>query len=118
MWVSWICVLLVVFRGGSSDKPETASWLASPARLDLNDAFLDMARHLGQPDSTQAGRSQDVNPSPQQRLQVLDHLHELQADGTLELDDQIDVAGLLGGLAREGAEQSDPPDPNWAVSWG
>src|SRR3954466_5918095 len=81
------------------------------ARLDMNDAFLDLARHLGQPDSTQAGRSQDVNSSPQQHLQVLDHLHELQANGTLELDDQIDIAGFLGGLSRKGAEQSDSPDP-------
>src|SRR3954452_14445153 len=81
------------------------------ARLDMNDAFLDLARHLWQPDATQAGRSQDVDPSPQQGLQVLDHLHELQADGTLELDHQIDVAGLLGGLSRERAEQADPPDP-------
>src|ERR1043165_2400756 len=77
----------------------------------MNDAFLDLARNLGQPDSAQAGRSQYVNPSPQQRLQVLDHLHKLQTDGTLELDDQIDITGLLGGISRNGAKQADPPDP-------
>jgi len=76
----------------------------------MHDAFLDSARHLRQPDSTQTGQSQGVDPSPQQPLQVLDHLHELQADGTLELDDQIDVARLLCGFPREGAEQSDPQD--------
>src|SRR6185312_1717709 len=81
------------------------------ARLDMNHAFLDLACHLGQTDSAQAGWRQDIDFSPQQRLQVLDQLHELQADRTLELDDQIDVAGLLGGPFREGAEQPDPLDP-------
>jgi len=84
----------------------------------MNNALLDLARHLGQPDSTQAGRSQDVNPSPQQRLQVLDHLHELQTNGTLELDDQIDVTGLLGRLFREGADQSNPLDPELGSELG
>src|SRR6185436_690896 len=84
-------------------------------RLDMHDAFLDLARHLRQPDSTQTGRSQDVDPSPQQRLQVIDHLHEPQADGALELDDQVDVAGLLGGLLRERTEQPDSLDPELGV---
>ncbi len=87
-----------------------ASWVLVSAS-DMHETFFDSLRYLGQPDSTQAGQSQDVNLSPQQGLQILDQLHELEADGMLELNDKVDVAGGLGSVSREGAEQSDPLNP-------
>ncbi|HTQ80568.1 MAG TPA: hypothetical protein VMM92_11265, partial [Thermoanaerobaculia bacterium] len=77
---------------------------------DKNNALLDLAGYLGQTDAAQASRSQNVDFPAQQILQVLDQLHKLEADGTLEFDDQVDVARFL-----EGAEQSNPltrPEPS------
>src|SRR5215213_8850900 len=77
-------------------------------QLDINHTLADPAGHILDAYGLDTRGRQHIDLSSQELLQVIHELDKSKADGSLKLNDNIDVASLTGGPRGKGTEQAEP----------